>query len=91
MLDRAFGIFNNVPPHFQWAEIDLSFPSDDRCFKFSNYDEMVAHSFFPIRGIKIKDAFLFLFSSGGKAEEGLQFLRSGNLTPLDLQVLMHCK
>merc|ERR1711964_427468 len=25
MLDHAFGIFNNVSPHFQWAEIDLPF------------------------------------------------------------------
>lgn len=91
MLDNAFGIFNNVSPRFQWAEIDLTFPSDDRFFAIANYDEVIAHSVFPVRKMKIKDAFLVLFSPREKAEEGLAFLRSGNLTALDMQMLIHCR
>lgn len=91
MLDNAFGIFNNVSPRFQWAEIDLTFPSDDRFFAIANYDELMAHSLFPVRKMKIKDAFLVLFSPPEKAEEGLAFLRRGNLTALDMQMLIHCK
>ena len=90
MLDNAFGIFNNVSPRFQWAEIDLTFPSDDRYFGVATYDELMANSLFPIRKMKIKDAFLVLFSPSDKVEEGLTFLRSGNLTALDMQMLIHC-
>jgi hypothetical protein len=90
MLDSAFGIFNNVSPRFQWAEIDLTFPSDDRFFAVAKYDELVAHSLFPVGKMKIKDAFLILFSLPDKAEEGLTFLRRGNLTALDMQMLIHC-
>lgn len=90
MLDNAFGIFNNVSPRFQWAEIDLTFPSDDRFFEVANYEELMANSLFPVRKMKIKDAFLVLFSPADKLEEGLAFLRSGNLTALDMQMLIHC-
>ncbi|CZS90558.1 related to transcription factor Pig1p [Rhynchosporium graminicola] len=86
MLDHAFGIFNNVSPHFQWAEIDLPFPSDDRSFQISNFDEMVANSAIPRLGMKIKDAFLILFS---QEDDDLGVLRRGNLTALDLQMLIH--
>lgn len=89
MLDSAFGIFNNVSPRFQWAEIDLPFPSDDRFFNVANYDELAAHSLFPIRKMKIKDAFLVLFSPPEKAEEALAFLNKRNLTALDMQMLIH--
>jgi hypothetical protein len=91
MLDSAFGIFNNVSPRFQWAEIDLTFPSDDGYFAVANYEELMAHSLFPVRKMKIKDAFLVLFSPPEKAEEGLTFLRRGKLTALDMQMLIHCK
>jgi hypothetical protein len=90
MLDNAFGIFNNVSPRFQWAEIDLIFPSDDRFFAVANYDELMAQSLFPVSKMKIKDAFLVLFSPPEKATEGLAFLRNGNLTALDMQMLIHC-
>ena len=90
MLDNAFGIFNNVSPRFQWAEIDLTFPSDDRFFTVANFEELIAHSLFPVHKMKIKDAFLVLFSPPDKVEEGLAYLRSGNLTALDMQMLIHC-
>lgn len=90
MLDNAFGIFNNVSPRFQWAEIDLAFPSDDRFFAMANYDHLAASLSFPARKMKIKDAFLILFSTP-EMEEDLMFLRRGNLTALDMQMLIHCK
>ena len=88
MLDHAFGIFNNVSPHFQWAEIDLPFPSDDAFFSISNFDEMVAKSAIPRLGMKIKEAFLILFSVEG-AEDELDVLRRGKVTALDMQMLVH--
>ncbi|KAH7383612.1 hypothetical protein BKA64DRAFT_163191 [Cadophora sp. MPI-SDFR-AT-0126] len=88
MLDHAFGIFNNVSPHFQWAEIDLPFPSDDTFFQLSNFDEMVAKSAVPRLGMKIKEAFLILFSVEG-AEDELNVLRRGKVTALDMQMLIH--
>jgi hypothetical protein len=91
MLDHAFGIFNNLSPRFQWAEIDLPFPSDDVYFKVANYDELVAQSLYPQHKMKIKDAFLVLFSRPETAEEDLRVLRAGNLTALDMQMLIHCK
>jgi hypothetical protein len=90
MLDHAFGIFNNVPPRFQWAELDLPFPSDDRYFKPANFVELQAQSLFPQPKMKIKDAYLILFSPEETIEEDLNILRTGNLTPLDLQMLIHC-
>jgi hypothetical protein len=89
MLDNAFGIFNNVSPRFQWAEIDIPFPCDDQYFKTANYDELVAQSRFPQWKMKVKDAFLILFSPIEKAED-LKVLRTGNLTALDMQILIHC-
>merc|ERR1712093_113324 len=88
MLDHAFGLFNNVSPHFQWAEIDLPFPSDDAFFSISNFDEMVAKSAIPRLGMKIKEAFLILFSVEG-AEDELDVLRRGKVTALDMQMLVH--
>ncbi|KAL2067215.1 hypothetical protein VTL71DRAFT_1639 [Oculimacula yallundae] len=85
MLDHAFGIFNNVPPRFQWAEIDLPFASDDRFFQISNFDEMVAKTAVPRLGMKIKDAFLILFAQ----DDELEILRRGNVTALDMQMLIH--
>jgi hypothetical protein len=89
MLDNAFGIFNNVSPSVQWAEIDLTFPCDDNFFATANFDELTTHSLFFIRKPKIKDAFLVLFSPPDKVDEGLGFLRSNNLTALDMQMLIH--
>ncbi|TVY93686.1 Gastrula zinc finger protein [Lachnellula willkommii] len=89
MLDHAFGIFDNVSPRFQWAEIDLPFPSDDVYFKVTNYEELVAQSLYPQHKIKIKDAFLVLFSPPETAEHDLKVLRNANLTALDMQMLIH--
>lgn len=91
MLDHAFGIFNNVSPRFQWAELDLPFPSDDIYFQVANYDELIAQSLYPRSKMKIKDAFLLLFSPPETAEQDLKVLRVGNLTALDMQMLIHCK
>lgn len=60
MLDNCFGMFNNVPTHLQWAEIDLPFPSDDDFFKIANFDEMITKNAQPRRSMKIKDAFMIL-------------------------------
>jgi len=89
MLDNAFGIFNNVSPRFQWAEIDLPFQSDDRFFRLANYDAMIASSLTPIRKMKMKDTFLLLFSPETE-HENLSVLRSAHLTALDMQMLIHC-
>lgn len=91
MLDHAFGIFNNVSPRFQWAEIDLPFPSDDRFFEVASYAELRAQSLYPVPKMKVKDAYLVLFTPLETAEQELNFLRTGNLTPLDMQMLIHCK
>lgn len=91
MLDQAFGIFNNVSPRFQWAELDMSFPSDDVYFKVANYNELISKSLHPQNKMKIKAAFFLLFSPPETAGEDLKALRVGNLTPLDMQMLMHCK
>ena len=89
MLDNSFGIFNNAPPRFQWAEIDLPFQSDDNFFRLPNYDAMLASSLKPIQRMKMKDAFLLLFSPPERSEEDLNILRSGQLTALDMQMLIH--
>jgi hypothetical protein len=89
MLDNAFAIFNNLAPRLQWAEIDLPFPSDDLYFKAAKYDDLRNHSGFPIPKMKIRDAFLLLFSPADSAERDLLPLRGGNLTALDMQMLMH--
>lgn len=91
MLDQAFGIFNNVSPRFQWAELDLPFPCDEAYFQLANYEDLVAQSLHPQNKMKIKDAFLLLFAPPETAEEDLKVLRSGNLTALDMQMLIHCK
>ncbi|KAH6719294.1 hypothetical protein BKA61DRAFT_472893 [Leptodontidium sp. MPI-SDFR-AT-0119] len=88
MLDHAFGIFNNVSPHFQWAEMDLPFPSDDKFFQISNFDMMVTETAIPRLGMRIKDAFLILFSPDG-ADDELDVLRRGRVTALDMQMLVH--
>ena len=90
MLDNAFGIFNNVLPRFQWAEINLSFPSDDKYFKTANYEELIAYSPFPQRKMKVKDAFLCLFSPPDRSEDSLRTLILNNPTALDMQMLIHC-
>jgi len=89
MLDRSFFILNNITPRFQWAETDLPFPSDDSYFTTTNHEELAALSRFPQRKMKIKDAFLLLFTPPDDVERGLKPLRAANLTALDMQVLMH--
>ena len=89
MLDNAFGIFNNVSPRFQWAELDLPFPSDDSVFKIASYDQLVSSQKFPTLKMKIKDAFLCLFTPPDTTEHNLRVLREGCLTALDMQMLIH--
>jgi hypothetical protein len=94
MLDNTFGILNNACPCFQWAEIDLCFPSDNRYFEIESYDtipEYITEGLHPPLKMKIKDAFLCLFSPPETADEGLKPLRSGNLTPMDMQILILCR
>jgi hypothetical protein len=90
MLDNLFGIFNNVPPRFNWVELDLPFPSDDRYFNTASYDELAATRLFPVRKMKIEDAFLILFLPPDASKERLKVLRDGCLTALDMQMLIHC-
>ena len=90
MLDNAFGIFNNIAPRLQWAEIDLPFPSSDAYYRLASYEEMRAQNLYPQQKMKIKDAFMVLFAPPESAEEDLQVLRKGELTPLDMQMLIHC-
>ena len=89
MLDNAFGIFNNVSPRFQWAELDLPFPSDDYFFRIASYDQLVASQNFPVCKMKIKDAFLSLFTPPDTPDYNLRVLREGHLTALDMQMLIH--
>jgi hypothetical protein len=90
MLDHAFGIFNNVSPRFQWAEIDLPFPSDDRYFNVANYADLRAQSIYPQQRIKVKDAYVVLFTPPGSPEKDLNVLRTANLDTFDMQMLIHC-
>src|SRR5690242_15934436 len=53
MLDNAFGIFNNLPPRFQWSEIDLPFPCSDIYFNTPNYAAMAASNLFPQLKMKL--------------------------------------
>jgi hypothetical protein len=90
LLDSVFRIFNNVPPRINWAELDLPFPSDDRSFGLATYDELIATRVFPVRKMKIEEAFLILFLPPEASKEKLKVLRDGSLTPLDMQLLIHC-
>lgn len=90
LLDNVFGIFNNVPPRINWAELDLPFPSDDRCFQVANYDELAATRIYPPRKMKIEEAFLILFLPPDASKEKLELLRDGSITALDMQLLIHC-
>jgi hypothetical protein len=89
MLDNSFGIFHNVSPRFQWSELDVPFQTDDRFFRFANHDAMLASKMNPVRRMKIKDAFLLLFSERASEERNLGLLRSARLTALDMQMLIH--
>jgi hypothetical protein len=90
MLDQAFGIFNNVSPRFQWAEIDLPFPSDNRYFSVANYADLRAQSLYPQQRIKVKDAYMVLFTPPESPEKDLNVLRTANLDTFDMQMLIHC-
>lgn len=87
MLDNSFGIFNNVPPRFQWAEIDLAFPSNDDYFDSASLEEAAANTRIPTGKIKIKDAFLLLFSPEDSGD--LKQLDESGLSALDMQMLIH--
>ncbi|KAH8774235.1 hypothetical protein BGZ57DRAFT_386785 [Hyaloscypha finlandica] len=89
MLDNSFGIFHNVSPRFQWAELDVPFQSDDHFFRLANYDAVLASKLVPLRRMKIKDAFLLLFSPPETVERDLEILRSDKLNALDMQMLIH--
>lgn len=92
MLDTNFGIFHNTSPRFQWAELDVPFHSPDTFFCLANYDALLASNLqiTPTTKLKIKDAFLLLFSPPETAEENLRVLRAAALTALDMQMLIHC-
>ena len=90
MLDNVFGIFNNVPPRINWAELELPFPSADRYFQIANYEEATATRLFPAQKMKIEEAFLILFLPPEASKEKLKVLRDGSLTALDMQLLIHC-
>jgi hypothetical protein len=90
MLDAAFGIFNNVSPRWQWAEVDLSFPSSDIYFELANYSELISTQKYPVQKMKMKDAYLILHSTPDAEGRNLQRLRNSDLSPLDLQLLIHC-
>jgi hypothetical protein len=90
MLDNSFGIFHNVTPRFQWAELDVPFQSDDRFFCLASYDAMLTSKLAPVPRMKIKDAFLLLFSPPETRERDLEILRQGQLNALDMQMLIHC-
>ncbi|EHL03116.1 hypothetical protein M7I_0808 [Glarea lozoyensis 74030] len=89
MLDHVFGIFNNVAPRFQWAEIDLPFPSDDRYFNVANYADLRAQVVYPQQRMKVKDAYVVLFTPPGSSENDLNVLRTANLDTFDMQMLIH--
>lgn len=91
MLENSFAVFNNITPRLQWAEIDLPFPSSDICFKAASYNDLSNHSGYPVPKIKIKDAFLLLFSPMETADNDLMTLRNGNISALDMQMLIHGK
>lgn len=90
MLDSAFGIFNNVSPRWQWAEVDLTFPTSDVYFDLANFNELLTMQKYPVPKMKIKDAFLILFSTPDSEGRNLQILRDGDLSPLDMQMMIHC-
>jgi hypothetical protein len=90
MLDSSFGIFHNVSPRFQWAELDVPFQSDDHFFRLANYDAVLASKLVPLRRMKIKEAFLLLFSPPETVERDLEILRRDKLNALDMQILIHC-
>jgi hypothetical protein len=90
LLDNVFGIFNNVSPRINWAELDLPFPSDDRYFQVASFDELAATRLYPPRKMKIEEAFLILFLPPEASKEKLKVLRDGSLTALDMQLLIHC-
>lgn len=89
MLDNSFGIFHNVSPRFQWSELDVPFQSDDRFFGLANYDAMLASKMTPVGRMKIKNAFLLLFSERASEQRNLDILRSARLKALDMQMLIH--
>lgn len=92
MCDNSFGIFHNSSPRFQWAELDVPFHSPDTFFRLANYDALLASNLkiTPPTKLKVKDAFLLLFSTPETAEENLTTLRAATLTALDMQMLIHC-
>lgn len=91
MLDNLFNIFNNVAPRFQWAELDLRFPSDDNYFRPANYDEYLQQGLLPQppSKIKLKEAFMLLFAPLSSMTE-FRKLQEASLTALDVQMLIYC-
>jgi hypothetical protein len=88
MLDATFGMFNNVPTRFQWPEMDLPFPGDDEFFKIASFHDMISASTAPRRRMKVKGAFIALFSPKGSPDH-LRILRTERLTAFDMQILIH--
>lgn len=91
MLDNTFGIFNNVAPRLQWAEIDLRFPSEEVYFKATSFEDYASKQLYPQPAlrIKLKEAFMLLFAPQVGGPEFVA-LRNAALTPIDMQVLIYC-
>ena len=62
---------------------------DDYFFKFASYDQLRATQKLPVRKMKIRDAFLCLFTPPETPDYNLRVLREGHLTALDMQMLIH--
>lgn len=91
MLDNAFVIFSNLPPRFEWTELDIQFPSEPEYFALSTYDEAYAQGRLPRPKMKVREAFEKLFLCSEEEPESLATLKGGVLNTLDLQILIHCK
>jgi len=91
MLDNAFVIFSNLPPRFEWTELDIQFPCEPQYWELATFEEAYNQSRLPKRKIKVRDAFERLFVCPDTDPENLAALKGGVLNLLDLQILVHCK
>jgi len=91
MLDNLFNIFNNVAPRYQWAELDLRFPTDDMFFRVATFEEFMQQGLSPQPPLKmkLKEAFMLLFTPLSTMTE-YRKLQDANLTALDVQMLIYC-
>ncbi|RDL40259.1 uncharacterized protein BP5553_00238 [Venustampulla echinocandica] len=88
-LDNAFGIFNNLPPHFNWSELDLELPCESKYFEATSYDDMHDRSCFPQRKAKVTEAFQLFFLQASPQSDRFDPVEKGALNMWDLQILVH--